>query len=307
MSSTISDDIKYLLSYALKIKNTPAICGVYDLQGAVYGVSDCFAQYFGMTNGLGNLTGTKLVEFAHPNNLEHQRFVNQVSKHLLEKQQVVKEIHLHNGQLYFCTFSPLYNERNRLVGTYGLIEPINQALIDIKLSQMLIKRHGILALNSVNLSGIKLSKIEEMVIFGLIAGYSLQGIADYLQKSRSYISKIICESLCTKFAIPGYSSRLLADKLVSSGFNHFIPEQLLFHPQPVAIYTPPIQPLQLTTKQQKIVDLLMVRMTHEEIANQLGMSRALVSKIIQIELFNIFTPASRNTKELIVAIENRSK
>ena len=80
-----------------------------------------------------------------------------------------------------------------------------------------------LAINNV-ISNIKLNETEEIIIFMLIAGFTQQEIGDFLKLSRSYIFKIIAESLCIKFNISLISTKLLIEKALELGYANFIPK-----------------------------------------------------------------------------------
>ncbi|MFN8770731.1 MAG: hypothetical protein ACK5Z5_09820 [Neisseriaceae bacterium] len=76
-------------------------------------------------------------------------------------------------------------------------------------------------------NAIKLNEQEEVVLFMLLAGLTQKEIGDLLGFSRSYILKIIAESLCVKFKLSMLSTKSLIEKAVALGYARLIPAKFL--------------------------------------------------------------------------------
>jgi hypothetical protein len=149
------------------------------------------------------------------------------------------------------------------------------------------------------------------ICFGLIYGESLQDIANWLGISRSYVNKIITEKINPTLGIPGSSSKLLLEKLIHIEFYRYIPYNVVYS-------TPKNEEIKnsnqimneisnnLNDTQKKIISMLLNNEKQLTIAEEIGISRSYVSKIIHKQLFPMFNINSDNYNELIKILKSNS-
>lgn len=134
-----------------------------------------------------------------------------------------------DGSISFSTTIPLFDNDNRYVARRFLTRPVDRLVINegvLKRYRARFNRRGVF-LNKI--FPISLTHKEEIVLGLLLLGYSQKQIAGVLMCSRSAVAKFIAEDLCACFEMSGSSSKLLVEKLISLGYDHWIPERLIFN------------------------------------------------------------------------------
>ncbi len=132
-----------------------------------------------------------------------------------------------DNTLYLSTAEPIFNYKGEVIAKKEFDRPI-RIMSHRDIIENHFKRFGTNVASLTNLIEVeKLNDKEELILFMLIAGYSQQEIAEFLKFSRSYVVKIINDSLCPKFGISTLSTKILIDKAVSLGYALFIPDNFL--------------------------------------------------------------------------------
>ncbi len=164
---------------------------------------------------------------------------------------------------------------------------VNSHILDIY-----SRRYGTYYVETTNLSGVQLTTLEEKVVTLLVSGFSLTDIANILNLSRSYISKIIGSNLCPKFSVVNESSKFLLETLVNMNFNCFISPSIL---SATSVSNHNIMSLgSLNPDLQLVYDLIKLNFTQQEIANHFNCSMSFVAKMISSKLLPSLNLQSSN-------------
>jgi predicted XRE-type DNA-binding protein len=156
---------------------------------------------------------------------------------------------------------------------------------------------------------LNMKDLYSYICFGLIYGESVQDIAKWLNISRSYVNKIITEKINPMLNIPGSSSKLLLDKLIHLEFYRYIPYNLIYLQNDIPQNNNNINQIVKQTEilssiQKKIVDMLLNNHKQNSIAEEIGISRSYVSKIIHKQLCPLFNIKSENSSTLIKLLKS---
>ena len=181
---------------------------------------------------------------------------------------------------------------------------LNSMEFNVSVFDKMSHRYGVYHAETINIFDIKLSEIEESIIFFLLSGYTVSDIAACFNISRSRINNIVADSLCPIFNISGGSSRFLKEKLIASGFYVFMPHRILFSKN----YQQFDKLLSFDTIKFKsdihkqIAQLLVANFTQHEIADKIDLSRALVAKIIYNEIYPLFDIVSSKCIKILPSV-----
>lgn len=204
---------------------------IHSLDEKLILLSDKFARQIGFSN-------YKLAINKYPGK-DYPRYVGEevhfdLQKKFLqfEKQPFDYIYRMKNNEdntLYLCTSEPIINLSGEVIAKKEVSRPI-KLLSHRDIIEKHFKRFGtnIASLKNISPSNLLFSKIEEIILFMLIGGYTQKEIADFLDYSRSYIVKIIAENICPKLGITFFSTKLLIEKAIDMGFGMLIPEEFLF-------------------------------------------------------------------------------
>jgi len=210
--SQIADD--------LKISQARGYVGVYDNNSNIVQLSNAYIKILNCSYE--ELRGISITEYQYPNNKNAMNFVKDSANYLVSSKKNTEDIFFYDDMVLRCQ-NKIIQEHKSVIGHMVNIFPVrSDDNINVSLLNILRKRYGGNGFTKhLYLDGIELKDIERMVVLGLLLSYNLSEIANLLGKSRSYISKIITDSLCKKFGVCGYSSRFLLDKLVFLNSNGF--------------------------------------------------------------------------------------
>lgn len=132
-----------------------------------------------------------------------------------------------SNEMYLTVTEPLLNMSGILVGKKEVDIQL-KIFSHRELVEKHFKRYNIEAAALEDIANyIQLTEKEEVILFMLIGGYSQQEIGTFLNASRSYILKVIAESLCMKFELGIVSTKLLIEKAIYLGFANFIPAKFM--------------------------------------------------------------------------------
>ena len=293
-----------LLKLAHEIKDGSQMCGIYDLDCRVVGLSAPCIQFLGMDSS-DVLYRQELWKWLFDDNHGLADFIAKGVKYIIEKKSSLADTYLINGLLCQSTFLPIIDGK-RIIGMKMSLSPINNESFNVKLIRNLFNRYGTSGFSSTNASGIVLSDFEEVVVSGLILGYSLDEIAMLSQKSKSYVSKVISVVLCPKFGVFGYSSKVLTDKLVDAGFNYFMSSKFVHHEVNHSSKSLINQNITLNWLQKNIIKNILARKTYSEIGEELGYSKAMIGKVVTKELYELFRLEDKTPNGLINVVNNDS-
>lgn len=296
------------------IKNSNKVCGLLDNNLNVIALSKPFLKKIGFDRKTNiNQNIVSLRDYIRKDNETNfptyflMNYLNHLIKH--SSNQVLAYINRYNEGI-------VHLKHNIIQDKYHIKQFIYAEEMQIKktINQNIIKNlNQKYNVNFFVLDNIfmEIKDLYSYICFGLIYGESLQDIANWLGISRSYVNKIITEKINPILNIPGSSSKLLLEKLIHIEFYRYIPYNIVYS-------TPKHDEIKTSTQimnqinnnlndtQKKIINMLLNNEKQLTIAEEIGVSRSYVSKIIHKQLFPMFNINSDNYNELIELLKENS-
>ncbi len=133
-------------------------------------------------------------------------------------------IKMNNSEsLMLFSLIPINYTDGRCIGCYSVGRNTNFPSYK---EMVLMHTKKIRSMDTKVLPKIELTEKERIILFLLIAGFTQEEVAEYLECSRGFIGKFIAQSMCPKFGLIGSSTKLLVQRAIYNGVLGEIPEEI---------------------------------------------------------------------------------